>query len=142
MAPRIIPADQIPIDDFTVCYCWAKGNSGDTGAKVSVWAYPFITWQLTGWARDGDINKPNVPVMANRVVRVHGTLDKTCYGQIFEMQADVEGMASRLRDPIRNGSNDPRFINVYPVWHGDLNPEGPDCSLLLFAARPWGPRTH
>jgi hypothetical protein len=128
-------------DAFTVQIVWGPVNAGDTCLPAQFWAYPSLSWQLTGFAQDGIIANPNVPVEPDRSVDVLGSNDGTCFGKIFTMVADPAGMASRQGDPVRDGSADQRFYYVKPVINGTPNPAGPDCSIILFALRPFGQRT-
>lgn len=137
----IIPAITSTIDAFTRIITWPIINGGDTLAPVQAWAYPIQSWQLTGYAVGGVITNPDVPVEPDRAIEIHGTNDGTCYGLAFTIVADPAGMDSRMADPIRDGSNDQRFLWLKPVVRGAVNPAGGDCSLILFQARPFGPRT-
>lgn len=127
-----------PVDERLIG--WYRINGGDTCEPVQAWAWHFQSWQLTGYAQGGLITNPNVPVMPDRAIDIHGSNDGTCFGLLFTFAVDVAGMASRMGDPIRNGNDEQRFIWILPVVRGTANPMGPDCSLMLFQAREWGPR--
>lgn len=137
----LIPAICTNIDEFSRLFSWNVINGGDTCAPIEAWAYPIGSWQLTGYAQGGIITNPNVPVEPDRAIEMHGSNDGSCYGLMFTMAADVNGMASRLADPIRNGNDDQRFVWLMPVVLGTINPAGGDCTLMLFQARWFGPRT-
>lgn len=129
------------LDNFSRVIEWGPGNSGDVGAPVQAWAWTIMSWQLTGQAQDANINNPDINPMSDRAVEIHGSNDGTCFGLIFTLAANPSGMNDRLFDPVRDGSADQRFVWLKPVWTGSVNPAGADCSLLLFNARMFGPRT-
>ncbi len=136
----LIPATVTQLDAYSRIIAWYVVNGGDTCEPVRAWAYEIGSWQLTGYAQGGVITNPNVPVEPDRSFNIHGSNDGSCFGLMFNIAADPAGMASRLEDPIRNGTGDQRFVWLLPKVLGARNPAGGDCSLLLFQARMFGPR--
>lgn len=127
-------------DPQTLAIYWGPLQAGDEGTPISVYAWPFFAWQFTGFSGNNLAN-PNVPIMADRSVRVLATNDKNCWGSVFEMVATPDGMNNRTGDPLRSGFPDGQFLQVKPVVKGSANPAGPDCGLILFCAKIFGPRT-
>lgn len=128
-----------PGDPNALVIYWGPFAAGDEGQPIGVYAYPFVSWQFTGYSH-GDLAQPNVPIMADRSVTVLGTHDNACWGEIFTLHADAAGMDARTGDPLRSGMPDGQFVNIKPIVGGSINPQGVDCGLILFCAKQFGPR--
>jgi hypothetical protein len=81
-----------------------------------------------------------VPIAANRTITVLATNDLDCWGPLFTLNGDPAGINARNGDPMRSGFPDQQFVRVKPVAGGSVNSAGPDCGLLLFCAKQFGPR--
>jgi hypothetical protein len=143
----IIPVENLssingnPVDPQSLLFYWGPFQSGDEGSPVRVWAYPFCSWHFTGNPIGGDVNNL-VPIPLGRSMTVLASNDHLCWGPVFKMIADPAGMAARTGDPMRSGyPGDGQFMFIKPIVGGPLNPQGPDCGLLLFCAKEVGPRT-
>jgi hypothetical protein len=130
----------IPVDPQTLLIYWGPFQAGDEGAPISVYAYPHFSWQFTGYPAGGHLSNPCVPIPPDRLVTVYASNDKDCWGPIFTMNANPVGMVNRNGDPMRSGYPDGNFFFVKPKVGGSFNQYGPDCGLLLFCARQFGPR--
>lgn len=114
---------------------WGPFNGGDQGAPIEVFAFPNLSWQFTGYAFNNDPDhQPNVPVMSDRTLTISGSNDPAparCFCPIFTLPANPIGMNNRSADPARDGSADQRFRFIKPIIGGSVNPQGPDCGVLL-----------
>jgi hypothetical protein len=129
-------------DPQTLLIYWGPFQAGDEGQPLSVYAYPTFAWHFTGYPTGGILTNPNVPIEADRTMTVYGTNDNACWGPIFEFKdIDHTGMDNRIGDPMRSGYADGAYLSIKPKAGGTLNPAGPDCGLLLFCSRLFGPRT-
>lgn len=127
----------------TVLIYWGPFQAGDEGTPVQVYAYQRFAWHFTGAPQGGDNTNPNIPIMADRSLTVLGTNDKVCWGPIFPpfIAADPAGMNNRIDDPMRVSHDDGAYLFIKPKVGGSLNLAGPDCGLLLYCAKLFGPRS-
>lgn len=127
-------------DGQTLAIYWGPLNGGDEGQPIRVYAYDAFAWQFTGNPQGGVLTNPNVAIVPDRSVTVLGSNDEACWGRVFELMADPPGMMDRTGDPLRVSRDDGKFISIKPVVGGSVNPLGPDCGLILFCAKVFGPR--
>lgn len=112
-------------------------NGGDVGAPIGVYEYPRCAWQFTGRAQGDNLNNPNIPIDPSRTIEVRASLDGVCYTvPLFTFTVmDAAGMNARTNDPIRISNLDGAPLMVKPIVGGNVNPNGGDCSLILFCSR-------
>lgn len=128
-----------PVDENGLLIYWGPFQAGDEGQPIGVYAYSFWAWHFTGYPINGNVNNL-VPIPADRSMTVSGSNDHLCWGTIFTLAADPAGMNARTGDPMRAGYPDGLYMLIKPKSAGSPNPAGPDCGLLLFCARQFGPR--
>lgn len=132
----------ITIDPQSVLFYWGPFQAGDEGAPVQVYAYERFAWHFTGYPQGNIFSNPNVPIMPDRSMTVSGTDDDGCWGPIFTLNADdPAGMDARTDDPVRVSHDDGAYLLIKPTAGGSINPAGPDCGLLLFCSKLFGPRS-
>jgi hypothetical protein len=125
----------------TLCF-WGPFQAGDEGEPIQVYAYQRFAWHFTGNPQGGIITNPNVPIMPDRSMAISGSNDSVCYGPVFTFDAiDPAGMNNRTGDSLRTSWDDGAYMFLKPKAGGTANPAGPDCALLLYCTRFFGPRT-
>lgn len=131
----------VAVDPQAILCYWGPFQAGDEGTPIQVYAYRRFAWQFTGYPQGGVITNPNVPVPPDRSVTLLSSNDSVCWGPVFTLNADPVGMNNRMGDPMRVSHGDGSYMLIKPKAGGTSNPAGPDCGLLLFCARLFGPRT-
>lgn len=132
----------IPISSQDLLFYWGPFQAGDQGEPVQVYAYERFAWHFTGYPAGNIVTNPNVPIMSDRSITVLGTNDNVCWGPIFTLNAvDPAGMNARTDDPLRVSHDDGAYLEIRPQAGGSVNPSGPDCGLLLFCSKLFGPRS-
>lgn len=120
---------------------WGPFQAGDEGAPTQVYAYQRFAWHFTGYPTGGVFANPNVPIMSDRTITILGTNDNGCWGPVFDFAVtDPDGMDARTNDPLRVSHDDGAYLLIKPMAGGTPNPLGPDCGLLLFCTKLFGPR--
>lgn len=109
---------------------WDPMENGDEGEPVEIYAYPKISFQMTG-----NIHTYTGPGPANVTIRVLGSNEPTmpglnCWGEIFALRAHHDMVADRTHDPIF-GEEIPRFRFIKPVVEG-FHPS--KVGLVIFCA--------
>jgi hypothetical protein len=130
-----------PVDPQTLLIYWGPFQAGDEGAPISVYAYSAFAWHFTGYAGNS-LSNANIPICADRSMTISASNDKACWGPVFTLNVtDPAGMNDRTNDPMRSGYPDGQYMFIKPIAGGTPNSAGPDCGILLFCARLFGPRT-
>jgi hypothetical protein len=141
-----VPVTPVSVDAYSALYFWGgDGLMGldDQGEAIECWAYPHISWQLTG-NTDGlsvDILGCN-EVISSGSTQLAGPTSTNCWGKLYTLDGS-NWVSDRMSDTFVKGDDYTRCRYMRPVVvhsNTSVGTSARDVGLMLFATRPYSNR--